>query len=84
MFSPEVKGPDSLRCPKCQSRIPLVATAYGFRANCEACGIRWTHIRGEEGFKPERHQAMRNYYVPDESPELTSPDDGEERSSNRE
>lgn len=34
-----------MNCPDCQEECRVVETAYGERANCGPCGVRWTRIR---------------------------------------
>lgn len=41
------------RCPDCRAVLAVLPTAYGRRAVCEPCGVRWTWIRGELGWVRE-------------------------------
>lgn len=45
-------------CPRCGRAIPCMATAYGFRAICGTCHIRWTRLRGEQDWVAESHSPM--------------------------
>lgn len=44
---------DRFHCAECGDPLDLIATAYGWRAPCFACGIRWTQIRGESDWTAE-------------------------------
>lgn len=39
----------ALECPGCKKELPVIQTAYGARAICEDCRIRWTTLFSEEG-----------------------------------
>lgn len=48
-----------LNCGRCKKRIKaIVKTAYGVRATCYACRIRWTQITGEKDWAAERYHPM--------------------------
>lgn len=55
----------TIDCPNCREAIPLVATAYGSRATCANCEIRWTLIPAtEDTWTAEHYAPMRNYTTP--------------------
>lgn len=45
---------DRFRCRSCGAALDVVRTAYGVRAACFDCDIRWTWIRGESSWVAER------------------------------
>lgn len=47
-------------CPKGGEVIPVMATAYGFRAVCGECRIRWTRLRGESEWVAETYSPLED------------------------
>lgn len=45
---------DRFRCPTCRDLLEVVPTAYGDRATCGRCEIRWTRLWEEAAWQPER------------------------------
>lgn len=44
---------EEFRCPSCGVGLDVMPTAYGRRAVCGFCRIRWTRIHGEAGWAAE-------------------------------
>lgn len=44
---------EEFRCPSCGVELDVMPTAYGRRAICPPCDLRWTQIRGETGWTAE-------------------------------
>lgn len=38
----------NINCPNCDVEISVVPTAYGLRATCERCLVRWTQLHAEK------------------------------------
>ena len=60
-----------IECPKCSASLVLISTAYGYRAICTDCKIRWTKLWSEEAneFTAEFYSPMADNLHTKEGPQ---------------
>jgi uncharacterized paraquat-inducible protein A len=50
---------DRFRCPACRDALEVMSTAYGERATCSRCDIRWTRILRRFATTPKERDLFR-------------------------
>ncbi len=52
-------------CPRCHRPMTAIATAYGKRAICAHCNVRWTYINGfDMDWYPEKRHPTDERWTP--------------------